>query len=82
MKVAGTLKKSLWGIINAAILKADNSFAESINSRINTVKVCVRGFRKKRRFRDAIYLHIRAAKKALMRGVGICARVSSSSCLR
>jgi len=57
-KVAGTLKNYLWGIINAVILKADNSFAESINSRIKTVKVRARGFRNKRRFRDAIYFHL------------------------
>ncbi|TCO75049.1 ISL3 family transposase [Chromatocurvus halotolerans] len=57
-KVAGTLKKSLWGIINAVILKADNSFAESINSRIKTVKVRARGFRNKQRFRNAIYFHL------------------------
>ena len=57
-KVAGTLKNYLWGIINAVILKADNSFAESINSRIKTVKVRARGFRNKRRFRNAIYFHL------------------------
>ena len=57
-KVAGTLKNYLWGIINAVILKADNSYAESINSRIKTVKTRARGFRNKRRFRDAIYFHL------------------------
>ncbi|MFN2411355.1 MAG: ISL3 family transposase, partial [Halomonas sp.] len=54
-KVAATLKSHLWGIINAVILKADNSFAESINSRIKTVKTRARGFRNKQRFRNAIY---------------------------
>ena len=57
-KVASTLKSHLWGIINAVILKADNSFAESINSRIKTVKTRARGFRNKQRFRNAIYFHL------------------------
>jgi len=57
-KVAATLKNHLWGIINAVVLKADNSHAESINSRIKTVKTRARGFRNKRRFRDAIYFHL------------------------
>ena len=57
-KVAATLKNYLWGIINAVVLKADNSHAESINSRIKTVKTRARGFRNKQRFRDAIYFHL------------------------
>jgi transposase len=57
-KVAATLKNHLWGIINAVVLKADNSPAESINSRIKTVKTRARGFRNKQRFRDAIYFHL------------------------
>lgn len=44
-KVSATLKNHLWGIINAVVLKADNSHAESINSRIKTVKTRARGFR-------------------------------------
>ena len=57
-KVATTLSKHLWGIINAVVLKADNSHAESINSRVKTVKLRARGFRNKQRFRDAIYFHL------------------------
>jgi len=57
-KVAATLKNHLWGIINAVVLKADNSHAESINSRIKTVKTRARGFRNKQRFRDAIFFHL------------------------
>jgi len=57
-KVAATLKKHLWGIINTVVLKADNSHAESINSRIKTVKTRARGFRNKQRFRDASYFHL------------------------
>jgi transposase len=57
-KVAATLKTHLWGIINAVVLNADNSHAESINSRIKTVKTRARGFRNKQRFRNAIYFHL------------------------
>lgn len=53
-----TLKKHLWGILNAVMLKADNSRAESINSRIKVLKNRARGFRNKERFRNAIYFYL------------------------
>ncbi len=53
-----TLRTHLWGILNAVILGVDNSHAESMNSRIKTVKVRARGFRNKQRFRNAIYFHL------------------------
>ncbi len=55
---AKTIKKHLWGIINAIILKVSNGPAESINSRIKTVKMRSRGFRNKQRFANAIYFHL------------------------
>lgn len=57
-KVARTIQEHLWGIINAIVLQADNSGAESINSRIKLLKVRARGFRSKPRFRNAIYFHL------------------------
>jgi transposase len=57
-KVAKTIKEHLWGILNAIILKVTNGPAESINSRIKTIKVRSRGFRNKERFRNAIYFHL------------------------
>lgn len=57
-QTAKTLKKHLWGILNAVLLRVDNSHAESMNSRIKTVKVRARGFRNKQRFRHAIYFHL------------------------
>jgi len=57
-KVAATLKNYLWDIINAMVLKADNSHVESINSRIKAVKMRTRGFRNKQRFCDGIYFHL------------------------
>ena len=57
-KVAQIIKKHLWGIINAIVMKVDNGGAESINSRIKMIKVRSRGFRNKARFRNAIYFHL------------------------
>jgi len=57
-QVARTIKTQLWGIINAIVLNADNSLAESINSRIQLVKRRSKGFRNKRRFKMAIYFHL------------------------
>src|SRR5688572_21230111 len=56
--VAAMLKKHLWGIINAIVLRAHNGGAESINSRIQLLKVRARGFRNKQRFITAIYFHL------------------------
>ena len=55
---AETIKNHLWGIINAVILKVSNGPAESINSRIKTVKVRARGFRNIQRFINAIYFYL------------------------
>ena len=51
------LKVSLWGIMNAVVLKVRNSPIEGINSRIKMLKVRSRGFRKER-FAAAIYFHL------------------------
>ncbi len=56
--VARMIRKHLWGIINAIVLDASNGPAESINSRIKTVKIRAHGFRNKERFVDAIYFHL------------------------
>lgn len=57
-KVAATIKKHLWSIINAVVLKVHNGHAESINSRIQRIKAQARGFRNRERFRNAIYFHL------------------------
>lgn len=57
-EVARTIKEHLWGILNAIVLKVSNGPAESINSRIKTIKVRSRGFRNKTRFANAIYFHL------------------------
>ena len=57
-KVARMIKKHLWGILNAIVLRATNALAESINSKINMIKARCRGFRNKQRFINAIYFHL------------------------
>lgn len=57
-KAAKMIKKHLWGIINSIVLKVSNGPAESINSRIKTVKIKARGFRNKQRFVNDIYFHL------------------------
>ncbi len=56
--VARLIKKHLWGILNAILLKVNNGGAESINSRIKAIKVRCRGFRNKARYINAIYFHL------------------------
>jgi len=57
-QVARIIKKHLWGIINAVLLKVTNGGAESINSRIKMIKIRSRGFRNKARYINAIYFHL------------------------
>lgn len=56
--VARTIKRYLWGIINAVTLKATTARSESINGRIQTVKRRSRGFRNKENYIAAIYFHL------------------------
>lgn len=55
---AKSVKKNLWGIINAIINKKSNARAESINSRIKIIKTKANGFRNKERFKRAILFHL------------------------
>ncbi|MBA3614079.1 MAG: transposase, partial [Nitrospirales bacterium] len=56
-KVARIIKKHLWGILNAVLLQASNGASESMNSRIQGIKIRGRGFRNKQRYIQAIYFH-------------------------
>jgi transposase len=57
-RAAATLKRHLWGIINAEVLKVHNGHAESMNSRIQRLKKRAHGFRNRARFHNAIYFHL------------------------
>ena len=56
--VALTIKRQLWGVINAIILNLHNGYAESMNSRIQRIKHRACGFRNRDRFRNAIFFHL------------------------
>lgn len=58
VKLARTIRKHLWGIINAITLSASNGKSESMNSRIQKIKARSNGFRNRERFRNAIYFHL------------------------
>ena len=66
---AGTIKRHLWGIINAVVLKLHNGHAESMNSRIQRIKRRACGFRNRERFRNAIYFHLGGLE---LYPVGVC----------
>lgn len=55
--VARTIKKYLWGIVNAIVTGSTNAIAESINSKIKRLKVKCCGFRNHERFKTAIMFH-------------------------
>ena len=54
---ATSIKKNLWGIINAIVHNKNNAGAEGINSQIKVLKVKARGFRNKERFKSSVLFH-------------------------
>jgi len=57
-KVAATIKKHLWGILNAVVTSTTNAIGESLNARIQKIKAMACGFRNRQRFRRAILFHL------------------------
>ncbi len=55
---AQTIKRQLWGILNAIVLDLHNGHAESMNSRIQRLKQRACGYRSRDRFRNAILFHL------------------------
>jgi transposase len=58
VKVGGTVKNHLWGILNAVILKVTNARSEGLNSQIQKLKARACGYRNRDRFRRAIMFHL------------------------
>jgi transposase len=58
IKVGLTIRKYLWGILNAIRLKATNGMLESKNNSIQRIKRMACGFRNRDRFRAAILFHL------------------------
>lgn len=61
-RVAKMIKRHWEGVINAVITKVTNAGAEGINSAIQWIKSTARGFRNRRRFKNAIYFHLGGLK--------------------
>lgn len=57
VKVAGTLREHLWGIVNAIVLGVTNAHLESVNAKIQKLKKQACGYRNRARFREAILFH-------------------------
>jgi len=57
VKVARTIRRHLWGIVNAITLNATNADLESVNAKIQALKKRACGFRNRDRFRDSILFH-------------------------
>ena len=58
VKRVARIKRHLDGIVTAVVDKVTNARAESINAGIQKVKYSARGFRNRKRFRNAIYFHL------------------------
>ena len=55
---AQTIRKYLWGIVNAIVHRAINAKTEGTNFKIQQIKRRACGFRNRERFRNAIYFHL------------------------
>jgi len=58
VKASRTIKRHLWGIINAIVLKVTNAGAESLNAKIQKLKRWACGYRNRERFKTAIMFHL------------------------
>jgi transposase len=58
IRVGRTIRKYLWGILNAIEASVSNSMAEAKNTRIQKIKSNACGFRNRSRFRRAILFHL------------------------
>ena len=56
--VAQTIRKYLWGILNALVCRTTNARAEGLNAHIQAIKRRACGYRNRERFRHAIYFHL------------------------
>lgn len=57
-KLSKTIKRHVWGIINAVVHGVTNGPSESLNAKIQKIKARACGFRNKRRFINAIYFYL------------------------
>lgn len=57
VRVARTLRRYLWGVLNAVTAGVTNARAEALNAKIQWIKRKACGYRNRERFRNAIYFH-------------------------
>ena len=58
IKIGRTIRRYLWGILNAIVMKANNAKLEGKNARIQKIKSMACGFRNRERFKNAILFHL------------------------
>ncbi|MCA9299744.1 MAG: ISL3 family transposase [Phycisphaerales bacterium] len=58
VRASKTLRRHLWGILNAVVHGTTNAGAESMNSKIQRLKRMACGYRNRTRFRNAILFHL------------------------
>jgi len=58
IRAAKIVQKHLDGIIDAIMLRATNALGESMNAKIQKIKVQASGYRIRQRFRDATMFHL------------------------
>jgi transposase len=58
ISVGLTVKKYIWGILNAVRLKTNNGILEAKNNCVQRIKRMACGFRNRNRFRNAILFHL------------------------
>lgn len=58
VRAARTVRRHLWGIVNAIVLKVTNAGSESINAKIQRLKKWACGYRNRERFKAAIMFHL------------------------
>jgi len=56
--VGNTIRRYLWGILNAIELRVNNCMLEAKNNRIQRIKKIACGFRNRERFKNAILFHL------------------------
>jgi len=55
--VSRTIRRYLWGIVNAVVSRTTSAVSESLNAKIQRIKRLACGFRNRERFRRAIFFH-------------------------
>lgn len=63
--VAKTIRKRLYGILNAMKHRVSNGNAESLNSKIRLLRIKARGYRNRERFKLGVMFHYRKLNMAL-----------------